>query len=204
MGAAGALLAGAGARAFERAAIDSGDGQHPRSPPSSSFILMASTIFTLVFPRLDGDRLGREHCSPQLPGGRARFLMLVNLRCSCWRSSSTLRDRLHRGAAGGPHPAFKARPFDPIWFGVMLRGQMQTLQCSAVASACTKSVAPKSIRTADIYWGAIPFLVIQLFMVAVVLAFPRWCCAMRLPTPAASRKSHRRRSRRRLLPAEWR
>jgi len=36
-----------------------------------------------------------------------------------------------------------------------------------------KSVAPKSIRTADIYRGAIPFLVIQLFMVAVVLSFPQ-------------------------------
>jgi TRAP-type mannitol/chloroaromatic compound transport system permease large subunit len=36
-----------------------------------------------------------------------------------------------------------------------------------------KSVAPKAVRTADIYWGAIPFLVIQLLMVAVVLAFPQ-------------------------------
>jgi TRAP-type mannitol/chloroaromatic compound transport system permease large subunit len=35
-----------------------------------------------------------------------------------------------------------------------------------------KSVAPKSVRTADIYWGAIPFLGIQLVMVAVVLAYP--------------------------------
>ncbi len=36
-----------------------------------------------------------------------------------------------------------------------------------------KSVAPKSIRTSDIYWGAIPFLVIQLLMVALVLAVPQ-------------------------------
>jgi TRAP-type mannitol/chloroaromatic compound transport system permease large subunit len=36
-----------------------------------------------------------------------------------------------------------------------------------------KSVAPKSVRTADIYWGAIPFLAIQLIMVAAVLAFPQ-------------------------------
>jgi len=36
-----------------------------------------------------------------------------------------------------------------------------------------KSVAPKSIRTGDIYRGAIPFLVIQLIMVAVVLGIPQ-------------------------------
>ena len=47
-----------------------------------------------------------------------------------------------------------------------------------------KSVAPKAIRTADIYWGAIPFLVIQLFMVAVVLTFPQ--IVLRDPPPDAS------------------
>jgi TRAP-type mannitol/chloroaromatic compound transport system permease large subunit len=36
-----------------------------------------------------------------------------------------------------------------------------------------RSVAPKSVRTADIYWGAVPFLLIQLVMIAIVLAFPQ-------------------------------
>ena len=36
-----------------------------------------------------------------------------------------------------------------------------------------KSVAPRSVRTADIYWGALPFLAIQLVMVATVLAVPQ-------------------------------
>jgi hypothetical protein len=35
-----------------------------------------------------------------------------------------------------------------------------------------RSVAPKSVRTSDIYWGAIPFVVIQVMMVATVIAFP--------------------------------
>jgi TRAP-type mannitol/chloroaromatic compound transport system permease large subunit len=47
-----------------------------------------------------------------------------------------------------------------------------------------KSVAPRSIRTADIYWGAIPFLVIQLVMVAVVLSVPQ--IVLRDPPPDAS------------------
>jgi len=35
-----------------------------------------------------------------------------------------------------------------------------------------RGVAPQTVRTADIYWGAVPFLVIQLCMVGLVLAFP--------------------------------
>jgi TRAP-type mannitol/chloroaromatic compound transport system permease large subunit len=35
-----------------------------------------------------------------------------------------------------------------------------------------RSVAPKAVRTTDIYWGAIPFVLIQLVMVALVLTFP--------------------------------
>jgi hypothetical protein len=35
-----------------------------------------------------------------------------------------------------------------------------------------RSVASRDIRTSDIYWGAIPFVCIQVIMVAVVIAFP--------------------------------
>jgi hypothetical protein len=33
-------------------------------------------------------------------------------------------------------------------------------------------VAPRSIKTTDIYWGAVPFVAIQVLMVAVVITFP--------------------------------
>ena len=35
-----------------------------------------------------------------------------------------------------------------------------------------RSVAPKRIRTADIYWGAVPFVLIQVIMVTLIIAFP--------------------------------
>jgi hypothetical protein len=81
---------------------------------------------------------------------------------------------------------------DPVWFGVMLAVNMQTAFMHppfGFALFYLKSVAPKSIRTADIYWGAIPFLVIQLVMVAWCWPSRRWCCATPRPTPAASPKS---------------
>ena len=80
---------------------------------------------------------------------------------------------------------------DPIWFGVMLAVNMQTAFMHppfGFALFYLKSVAPKSIRTADIYWGAIPFLVIQLVMVAVVLAFPQ---VVLRDAPAGRQQRHR-------------
>jgi len=35
-----------------------------------------------------------------------------------------------------------------------------------------RSVAPASIKTTDIYWGAVPFVCIQIIMVALIIIFP--------------------------------
>jgi hypothetical protein len=36
-----------------------------------------------------------------------------------------------------------------------------------------RSVAPKEVKTSDIYWGAIPFVLIQVLMVVLIIGFPR-------------------------------
>jgi TRAP-type mannitol/chloroaromatic compound transport system permease large subunit len=64
---------------------------------------------------------------------------------------------------------------DPIWFGVMLAVNMQTSFMHppfGFALFYLKSVAPPEIKTTDIYWGAVPFLVIQLIVVGLVIGFP--------------------------------
>jgi TRAP-type mannitol/chloroaromatic compound transport system permease large subunit len=64
---------------------------------------------------------------------------------------------------------------DLIWFGVLLGINMQTSFMHppfGFALFYLRSVAPKAVSTGDIYWGAIPFVVIQVIMVGVVLAFP--------------------------------
>jgi hypothetical protein len=35
-----------------------------------------------------------------------------------------------------------------------------------------RSVAPKEVKTSDIYWGAIPFVLIQIVMVVLIISFP--------------------------------
>src|SRR5690606_22663441 len=85
-------------------------------------------------------------------------------------------------------PAAQALGIDLIWLGVMLGINMQTSFMHppfGFALFYLRSVAPKvayrdkvtgrtmaPVTTAEIYWGAIPFLVIQLIMVATVIAFP--------------------------------
>ena len=63
-----------------------------------------------------------------------------------------------------------------IWFGVLLGVNMQTSFMHppfGFALFYLRSVAPKIVRTSDIYWGAIPFVIIQLILVALIIAFPK-------------------------------
>jgi hypothetical protein len=64
---------------------------------------------------------------------------------------------------------------DLIWFGVLLSVNMQTSFMHppfGFALFYLRSVAPKEIKTSDIYWGAVPFVVIQVLMVALIILFP--------------------------------
>jgi len=77
---------------------------------------------------------------------------------------------------------------DLIWFGVILGVNMQTSFMHppfGFALFYLRSVAPKEsyidrvtgkrtegVTTGQIYWGAIPFVVIQCIMVALVIFFP--------------------------------
>jgi TRAP-type mannitol/chloroaromatic compound transport system permease large subunit len=62
-----------------------------------------------------------------------------------------------------------------IWFGVMLCVNMQTSFMHppfGFALFYLRSVVPKEVKSSDIYWGAVPWVVLQLIMVALVVAFP--------------------------------
>ncbi|MES2114312.1 MAG: TRAP transporter large permease subunit, partial [Pseudomonadota bacterium] len=65
---------------------------------------------------------------------------------------------------------------DLIWFGVLLGVNMQTSFMHppfGFALFYLRSVASKEVKTSDIYWGAIPFVLIQIIMVVLIISFPR-------------------------------
>jgi TRAP-type mannitol/chloroaromatic compound transport system permease large subunit len=72
-------------------------------------------------------------------------------------------------------PVAEKLGIDLIWFGVLLGVNMQTSFMHppfGFALFYLRSVAPKTVKTSDIYWGAIPFVLIQVLMVALIIFFP--------------------------------
>ncbi len=138
------------------------------------FILIGSTVFTLVFRALDGDRWV-EHLLTSLPGGVIGFLLVVNLLVFVL---AFFLDFFEIAFILVPllAPVAAALGIDPIWFGVLLAINMQTSFMHppfGFALFYLRSVAPPAVKTTDIYWGAVPFVMIQLIMVGMVLAFPQ-------------------------------
>ncbi len=137
------------------------------------FILVGSSVFSLVFRGVDGD-LWVEHLLIGLPGGALGFLIVVNIMIFLL---AFFLDFFEIAFILVPllGPVAQKLGIDLIWFGVLLGVNMQTSFMHppfGFALFYLRSVAPKIVTTGQIYWGAIPFVVIQLIMVGLVIAFP--------------------------------
>jgi tripartite ATP-independent transporter DctM subunit len=138
------------------------------------FILIGSTVFSLVFRGVDGDRWV-EQLLTALPGGEVGFLLAVNLLVFVL---AFFLDFFEIAFILVPllAPVAANLGIDLVWFGVLLGVNMQTSFMHppfGFALFYLRSVAPRQVRTSDIYWGAVPFVLIQVVMIALVLAFPQ-------------------------------
>jgi TRAP-type mannitol/chloroaromatic compound transport system permease large subunit len=150
------------------------------------FILIGSTVFSLVFRGVNGD-LWVESLLTSLPGGQVGFLIFVNAFVFVL---AFFLDFFELAFIVIPllGPVANKLGIDLIWFGVLLGINMQTSFMHppfGFALFYLRSVAPSEefldkvtgkltapLTTAQIYWGSIPFVGIQLAMVALVIAFP--------------------------------
>jgi tripartite ATP-independent transporter DctM subunit len=137
------------------------------------FILIGSTVFSLVFQLLDGD-VWVENLLTNLPGGVLGFLIVVNLLVF---ALAFFLDFFEIAFIIVPllAPVAHKLGIDLVWFGVLLGINMQTSFMHppfGFSLFYLRSVAPREVRTTDIYWGAIPFVLIQIVMVVAVLNFP--------------------------------
>jgi TRAP-type mannitol/chloroaromatic compound transport system permease large subunit len=65
---------------------------------------------------------------------------------------------------------------DPVWLAVLTAINLQTSFLHppfGFALFFMRGVAPKSISTSDIYWGAVPFICVQIVVLALVWLEPR-------------------------------
>ncbi len=173
MGAAGALALAVARGRLDRAQLRQTMESTTRLTSFVLFILIGSTVFSLVFRLMDGD-LWVESLLAALPGGVLGFLVAVNLLVFLL---AFFLDFFEIAFIVVPllAPAAQKLGIDLVWFGVLLGINMQTSFMHppfGFALFYLRSVAPRSVRTVDIYWGAIPFVAIQIVMVAVVLTFP--------------------------------
>jgi TRAP-type mannitol/chloroaromatic compound transport system permease large subunit len=148
------------------------------------FILIGSTVFSFTFNAADG-HIWVEHLFKDMPGGALGFLIVVNvlvfiLGCfiDFFEIAFIVIPILAPVAEKILPSMLPGVPVDAvmIWFGVVIAMNLQTSFLTppfGFALFYLRSVAPKEVKTSDIYWGAIPFVLIQIVMVALIIAFPR-------------------------------
>ena len=150
------------------------------------FILVGSTVFSLVFQGVDGGKWV-EHLLSGVPGGQLGFLIVVNTLIFLL---AFFLDFFELAFIVVPllGPVAEKMGIDLIWFGVLLAVNMQTsfmhppfgfalfyLRSVAPGKEYTDKVTKKLIApvtTMQIYWGAVPFVIIQIIMVGLIIAFP--------------------------------
>ncbi|CAN7313168.1 TRAP transporter large permease subunit [Variovorax sp. LjRoot130] len=183
MGAVGSLLLAALHRRLNWPMLKEAMNGTMRLTAMVVFILIGSRVFSLVFQGVDGAKW-IEHMLSGLPGGQIGFLIVVNIFVfflafflDFFEIAFIILPML------GPVAAKLG--IDMVWFGVLLCVNMQTsfmhppfgfalFYLRGIADTLFKNNAlPRKIDSRDIYLGAIPWVGLQLLLVAIVIFFPQ-------------------------------
>lgn len=173
MGTVGALLLALAHRRLNWRLLHEGMASTMRITAMVIYILIGSSVFTLVFRGVDGDRW-LEGLLTSLPGGVAGFLVFVNLFVFVL---AFFLDFFEIAFIVIPllAPVAAKLGIDLVWFGVLLGANMQTSFMHppfGLALFYLRGIAPKEVKSSDIYWGAIPWVVLQLVLVAILIFWP--------------------------------
>jgi tripartite ATP-independent transporter DctM subunit len=186
MGAAGAIILGAMKRRLSFDLVRQAAEATAKLSAFVVFILVGARVFSLTFYGVNG-HVWVENLLTSLPGGQIGFLLFVNVFVFVL---AFFLDFFELAFIVIPllGPAAEHLGIDLIWFGVILGVNMQTSFMHppfGFALFYLRSVAPKEpyldrvtgkkmapVTTGQIYWGAVPFVVIQAVMVLLVILFP--------------------------------
>ena len=133
------------------------------------FILIGASLFSLVFRGYGGDELV-QRIFDDMPGGRIGAMLIVMLVIFLL---GFILDFIEITFVVVPivGPVLMAMGFDPIWLGIMIAINLQTSFLTppfGFALFYLRGVAPDTIATTQIYWGVIPFIIIQLVMLLIL------------------------------------
>lgn len=147
------------------------------------FILIGSRVFSMVFQGVDGGKWV-EHMLTGLPGGQTGFLIVVNIFIfflafflDFFEIAFIILPMLG--------PVADKMGIDLVWFGVLLCVNMQTsfmhppfgfalFYLRGIADTLFKEKRiDKPVKSNDIYLGSIPWVIMQLVLVAIVIFVPQ-------------------------------
>jgi len=186
MGASGALILGAIKRRLTWDLVRQATESTAKLAAFVIFILIGARVFSLTFYGVSG-HIWVESLLTSLPGGQIGFLLFVNAFVFVL---AFFLDYFELAFIVIPllGPAAEHLGIDLIWFGVILGVNMQTSFLHppfGFALFYLRSVAPRDsfldrvsgkltpgVTTGQIYWGAVPFVLIQLLAVVSVIMFP--------------------------------
>jgi tripartite ATP-independent transporter DctM subunit len=137
------------------------------------YILIGARVFSLVFQGVGG-KVWIEDMLTSLPGGQLGFLIFVNVFIFV---IAFFLDFFEIAFIIIPMlaPAADKLGIDLIWFGVLICANIQTSFMHppfGFALFYLRGIAPASVKTSEIYWGAIPWVILQVILVAIVIFWP--------------------------------
>jgi tripartite ATP-independent transporter DctM subunit len=137
------------------------------------FILIGARVFSLVFQGVGG-KVWIEELLTSLPGGQLGFLIFVNAFIFV---VAFFLDFFEIAFIIIPllAPVADKLGINLIWFGVLICANIQTSFMHppfGFALFYLRGIAPPSIKTWDIYMGAIPWVFLQVILVAIVIFWP--------------------------------
>ena len=136
------------------------------------FILVGATVFSLAFQGADGP-VWVEHLLTGLPGGQLGFLIVVNILVFLL---AFFLDFFELAFIIVPlvGPVAEKMGIDLVWFPPF-GFALFYLRSVAPVDDYTDKVTKKPIKKVtieQIYWGSVPFVLIQIIMVGLIIAFP--------------------------------
>jgi TRAP-type mannitol/chloroaromatic compound transport system permease large subunit len=186
MGATGALIMALVRRRLSLSLLKQAMNTTAKLSTFVVFILIGARVFSLTFYGVNG-HVWVEHLLTSLPGGQLGFLIVVNVLIFVL---AFFLDFFELSFIIVPlvGPVAEKLGIDLIWFGVLLAVNMQTSFMHppfGFALFYLRSVAPvkeyfdrqtgrktKGVTTGQIYWGAVPFVLMQILMVSLIIAVP--------------------------------
>ena len=183
MGALGAFLLAAMHKRLNWPLLKSAMASTMRMTAMVVFILIGSRAFSLVFQGVSGG-VWIEHMLSALPGGQIGFLIAVNIFIFFL---AFFLDFFEIAFIILPllAPVAQKLGIDLVWFGVLICVNMQTsfmhppfgfslFYLRGISDTLYKEgKLPQKVLSKDIYMGAIPWVVMQLLLVAVVIFVPQ-------------------------------